>query len=128
MIKRALPPPVTLTDAATARIVELVARSPGSVGLRVELRSAGCSGLRYAYELAQEVRPTDRVVPAGSTVLLVDAKAELYLTGATLDYRQGPLGAAFDFINPHEGARCGCGESFTPRSTTNGLQDATGQA
>ncbi len=125
---RPLPAPVFLTEAATARIAELVGREAGAVGLRVTLTSAGCSGLRYNYELAREIRPTDRLVPAGKTALLVDAKAELYLTGATLDYRQGPLGATFDFVNPNEGARCGCGESFTPRTAPDGLHGAAGQA
>jgi len=112
---RDLPPPVSVTEAAKARILELVSGKPGVAGLRVSLKSSGCSGLKYDYELAKEILPTDRVVDLNSTKLLIDGKAELYLIGAEMDYRQDKFGASFDFRNPNEGSRCGCGESFSPR-------------
>jgi len=114
-MSRPLPPPLTLTDAAKARILTLASAKPEAVGLRVGLRTAGCSGLSYTAELANEVTPTDLVVDLGTTKLLIDRKAELYLIGTVMDYISTPLKSGFEFRNPNEAARCGCGESFTPR-------------
>lgn len=115
MTLRPLPPPLTLTEAAKARVQALTADKPDKVGLRVGLRTAGCSGLAYTAELADSVNPTDLVIEVGTAKLLIDRKAELYLIGTVMDYISTPLKSGFEFINPNEAARCGCGESFTPR-------------
>lgn len=113
---RQLPPPVTLTDAAKARILHLVAGKPGAVGLRVGVKSSGCSGLAYTAELTETLLPSDRVIDLGAAKLLIDSKAEMFLIGSEMDYIETQLKSGFEFNNPNEGSRCGCGESFTPKA------------
>lgn len=110
---RELPPPVTLTEAARARIIALAAGKEGVVGLRVGVKSSGCSGMSYTFELASAQLPGDRVIDLGPTKLLIDFKAEMFLIGAEMDYKTDKFKSGFDFTNPNETGRCGCGESFT---------------
>jgi iron-sulfur cluster assembly protein len=113
---------VTLTDAAKARVRALVADKPGMVGLRVGVKAAGCSGLTYTAELAEAALPTDRIINLGEAQLFIDTKAEMYLIGSEMDYVTSGLKSGFEFHNPNEGARCGCGESFTTKNDSSNSQ------
>jgi iron-sulfur cluster assembly protein len=104
---------INLTDAAAARVKALMAsREQPSIGLRVGLRTAGCSGMAYTMEFAAEKGKFDEVVEAKGVTILIDPKALMFLIGTTMDYVDEKLQSGFVFNNPNEKGRCGCGESF----------------
>jgi iron-sulfur cluster assembly protein len=103
---------MTLTDAAAARVQEVVANSGGAVvGLRVGVRNGGCAGMSYTMELAQTIAPTDEIIEDKGVRVLIDPKAVLFLLGSQMDFRTDKLSAGFVFSNPNETSACGCGES-----------------
>lgn len=109
--------PLTLTPAAAARVRELLAQpQPQPEALIVSVTSKGCSGLRYDIQyldrLADAPKFADIVTQDGATVV-IDPKAALYIIGATMDYKIDKMKTGFDFTNPNETGRCGCGESFS---------------
>lgn len=107
------PPPFTLTEAAVARVKQLLeGRERPAVGLRVGVRSRGCSGLSYTIEFADAKDAKDEVVEAGGVTVLIDRKSTLYVLGTEMDFVEDKLQARFVFRNPNEKGRCGCGESF----------------
>ncbi len=104
---------ITLTDAAAARIKAVLAQSEASVlGLRVAIQTKGCSGLSYVIEYAREQGPGDEVVEDKGVRIFIDPKAMMFLLGSEMDYVEGKLESGFQFKNPNEKSRCGCGESF----------------
>jgi len=106
-------PPISLTKAAVARVQKLIMQADQPVlGLRVGVNSKGCSGLSYQVEYATEKRKFDDVVEQDGIRIFIDPTAIMYLLGSKLDYREGKLESSFEFINPNETSRCGCGESF----------------
>jgi len=110
---------MTLTDAAAARVNEIIARSDKPIaGLRVGVRNGGCAGMSYTMEFAETVTPLDEVVEDKGVKVLIDPKAVLFLLGARMDYRTDRLSSGFVFENPNETSACGCGESvaITPAS------------
>lgn len=110
---RALPPPITLTERAAARVQALIARSETPVaGLRIGVKTRGCSGLSYFMEYAAEKKPFEEVVESHGVSLLIDPAATMFLLGTQMDWVEEPFGARFVFNNPNEVDRCGCGESF----------------
>lgn len=110
---RPRPQIMTITDAAAERVRELMAkRDKPSAGVRIGVRTKGCSGLSYTLEYADEKSPGDETVEAKGVTLLVDPKASLFLIGTEMDYVVEKLKAGFVFRNPNEKGRCGCGESF----------------
>ena len=110
------PPPkqaMTVTEAAAERIQQLLEkRGKPSVGIRVGVRSRGCSGLTYTLEYADEKGKFDEVVQANGVTILIDPKASMFIIGTEMDYVEDKLQAGFTFRNPNEKGRCGCGESF----------------
>jgi iron-sulfur cluster assembly protein len=103
---------MSLTDAAAARIQEIIANSENPVvGLRVGVRNGGCAGMSYTMEFAETASPLDEVVEEKGVKLLIDPKALLFLLGAQMDFKVDKLAASFVFKNPNETAACGCGES-----------------
>jgi iron-sulfur cluster assembly protein len=110
---RPRPQLMTISEAAAARVKELIAqRGKPTAGVRIGVRTKGCSGLSYTLEYADEKGPMDEVVEAQGVTLLVDPKATLFLIGTEMDYVEEKLKAGFVFKNPNEKGRCGCGESF----------------
>ncbi len=108
----ARPQIITLSDAAVARVKELVAGADRPVyGLRVGVEKGGCAGMSYTMELADAARPGDEVVEADGARVLIDARALLYLLGTRMDFERTRLRAGFVFQNPNETSACGCGES-----------------
>ena len=105
---------IQVTDKAAARIREIMRDNGLSEGgLRVGVQGGGCSGLSYNLALDTEQRPGDRVFEQDGVKVFVDMKSLLYLSGATLDWKdEGLMQRGFTFINPNSSGACGCGESF----------------
>ena len=105
---------LSLTPAAVGRVRHLVeTRGGGAAGIRVGVRTAGCSGLTYTIDFAKEIGPGEEVIEADGVKVVIDPKAAMYLIGTEMDFVEDQLGASFKFNNPNEAGRCGCGESFT---------------
>jgi iron-sulfur cluster assembly protein len=105
---------LSLTPAAIDRVRHLLAtRGEGASGIRIGVRTAGCSGMTYTIDFASEIKAGDEVVEADGVKVVVDPGAVMYLVGTEMDFVKDNLGAAFKFNNPNEAGRCGCGESFT---------------
>jgi len=117
--RRERPKPVRLTDAAAARIVEIMANAEGKyLGVRVGVTNGGCAGMSYTMAYAEESQPFEEVVEEKGVKIFIDPKAILFLIGTEMDFVQEKLGARFVFNNPNQTAACGCGESvsITPAS------------
>ena len=110
--RRALPPLMTLTDAAAERLAALYAKGQEGMTLRITVNTKGCSGLAYDMSWVDAPGPGDEVVTDKGLTVLVDRKASLFLIGTTMDYEVKALSSGFTFVNPNEKGRCGCGESF----------------
>jgi len=113
VVKPPRPKLLTLTDAAATQVKAILNRREGPVvGLRVSVKNAGCSGMTYDLDYADAVQPQDEVIEDKGVTIVVDAKATMFLIGAEIDYVSDKLRSAFEFRNPNEKGRCGCGESF----------------
>jgi iron-sulfur cluster assembly protein len=111
--RRPRPQLMSITEAAAERVRELIdKRGKPTFGVRIGVRTKGCSGLSYTLEYADDKAPADEVVEAHGVRLLVDPKASLFLIGTEMDYEIEKLKSGFVFRNPNEKGRCGCGESF----------------
>lgn len=106
---------ITITETAARKIVSNIARRGQGVGIRVGVKTTGCSGLAYVLEyLDQEPATQDWLrYEQDGAIIWVTGKDLVYLDGLTIDYVRQGLNEGFDFKNPKEAARCGCGESFT---------------
>ena len=106
---------ISLTDAAAARIREIMAQSSGgdalALGLRVGVKKGGCAGMEYTFEIARETAKGDEVVTEKDATVIVDAKAVLFLLGTELDFKTDRFSSTFVFNNPNQVSACGCGES-----------------
>ena len=107
------PPPMSLTDTAAERVKAMLAsRGKPSLGVRIGIRSKGCSGLCYTLEFADQKEPLDEVLKDKGVTILIDPKATLFILGTEMDFVEEELQSGFVFRNPNEKGRCGCGESF----------------
>ncbi len=110
---RARPAPMTVTPAALQKIKALLdGRGKPSAGIRIGIRTKGCSGMSYTLEFADERNSFDEVVETQGVTILIDPKATMFILGTEMDYREDKLESGFVFANPNEKGRCGCGESF----------------
>ena len=113
--------PVTMTDAASARIVKLMAKSDGAVkGLRIGVKKGGCAGMEYVMEEAEEIGPHDEVVEKDGARVLIAPMAQMFLFGTEIDYKVSLLESGFVFNNPNVVDACGCGESVKFSETAQG--------
>ena len=104
---------LTITDAAANRVRAMIeGRGKPTKGVRVGVRTAGCSGLSYTLEFADNESEFDSVVSHEDITIFVDPKAKPYLEGTEMDFVEKDLESGFVFNNPNEKSRCGCGESF----------------
>lgn len=103
---------VTLTENAAKHVAGYIARRGRGLGLRVGVKTTGCSGLAYKLEFADAANPEDQLFESHGVKVLVDPKSLAYLAGTQLDYQREGLNEGFKFVNPNEKDRCGCGESF----------------
>jgi iron-sulfur cluster assembly protein len=105
--------PIDVTPAALERVKALLAeRGKPSAGVRIGIRSRGCSGMSYTLEYADEKSPFDEVVETQGITILIDPKATMFILGTEMDFVEDKLESGFVFRNPNEKGRCGCGESF----------------
>jgi len=112
--RRARPKAVTLTDAAAARVREIMKNAEKDyVGLRVGVKNGGCAGQEYTFAYAEQIEPLDEVVEDKGVTILIEPKAVLFLIGSEIDYEMTKLASKFVFRNPNETDACGCGESVT---------------
>ena len=111
---RKRPAAITLTDAANARIAELMGRAPdGAIGVKLSTPRRGCSGLAYSVDYVTEENPLDEKIDTPGGAFYVDGASLLYLIGSIMDWREDDFAAGFTFDNPNATGSCGCGESFT---------------
>lgn len=103
---------ITLTEKAAKHVSRYLERRGKGVGLRVGVKTTGCSGLAYKLEYADEVAPEDNVFESFGIKVLVDPKSLPYIDGTQLDYAREGLNEGFRFNNPNVKDECGCGESF----------------
>jgi iron-sulfur cluster assembly protein len=112
--RRPRPQVVTLTDAAAARVREIMDKAEKPyAGLRVGVKNGGCAGQEYILEYADTQGPLDEVVEDKGVKVLIEAQAVLFLLGTQIDYETTKLASKFVFRNPNETDACGCGESVT---------------
>lgn len=104
---------ITLTAAAADRVRTFLESRGKGEGLRLGVKTSGCSGMAYVLEFADEVEPEDQVFEDQGIRIIVDPKSLLYLDGTELDYRREGLNEGFKFNNPNVKDACGCGESFS---------------
>ena len=104
--------PVTLTENAAKHVTNYIAKRGRGLGLRLGVKTTGCSGLAYKIEFADAANPEDQLFESHGIKVLVDPKSLAYLEGTELDYTREGLNEGFKFTNPNEKDRCGCGESF----------------
>jgi iron-sulfur cluster assembly protein len=104
---------ITLTEQAAVRVNKFLTNRGKGLGLRLGVKTTGCSGMGYVMEFVDEVQPEDTVFESHGVKVIVDPKALVYLDGTEVDYTREGLNEGFKFGNPNEKARCGCGESFT---------------
>jgi iron-sulfur cluster assembly protein len=111
--RRPRPAAINLTAAAVERVKALLEkRNKPSVGIKIGVRTKGCSGLSYTIEYADAKGPADEVVEQDGVTVLIDPKATMFILGTEMDYVEEKLQTGFVFRNPNEKGRCGCGESF----------------
>ena len=103
---------VTLTERAAQHVINFMARRGKGVGLRLGVRTTGCSGLAYKLEYADAVDATDTEFESHGVRIFIDPKSLAYLDVTELDFVREGLNEGFKFSNPRERDRCGCGESF----------------
>lgn len=103
---------VTLTEAAAKHVSTYLTRRGKGVGLRLGVKTSGCSGMAYKLEFADQINDDDKVFESFGVKVVVDEKSLPYLEGTELDYTREGLQEGFKFHNPNETSRCGCGESF----------------
>ena len=118
-VKRSRFKVMTLTDAAAARVREIIDGSDKPIaGLRVGVKNGGCAGMSYTMEFAEAAAPNDEVIEDKGVTVLIDPKAVLFLLGSSMDFQTDRLSSGFVFRNPNETSACGCGESvaITPAS------------
>ena len=110
--KRERPKVVRLTDAAAARIHDIMEQSEGRfLGVRVGVKNGGCAGMSYTMDYAESQGPLDEVVEDKGVRILVDPKAVMFLVGTEMDFKRDKLAQRFIFVNPNQTEACGCGES-----------------
>src|SRR5438045_6645513 len=123
---RPKPQVMRLSDAAAARIKELLAKSEKPIaGVRVGVKNGGCAGMAYTMEYATSVGPHDEIVEDKGVRILIDPKAVMFLLGTEMDFKTDKLAAQFVFNNPNQTSACGCGESVQLSPAAEAAEAAT---
>ncbi|WP_427312986.1 iron-sulfur cluster assembly protein IscA [Cupriavidus sp. H39] len=104
---------ITMTEKAAKHVARYLERRGKGVGLRLGVKTTGCSGLAYKLEYVDELLAEDQVFESHGIKVIVDAKSLPYIDGTELDYAREGLNEGFRFNNPNVKDECGCGESFT---------------
>ena len=104
---------VTLTEAAADRVRQYIDARGKGLGVRLAVRTTGCSGMAYVVEFADQFEDGDQIFEDKGVKVIIDSKSLIYLEGTQLDFGKEGLNEGFKFNNPNEQSRCGCGESFS---------------
>ncbi len=102
-----------MTDAAAERVSKFLQSRGKGLGLRLGIKTSGCSGMAYVLEFVDETQPDDEIFQMHGVNIIVDSKSLIYLDGTELDFVKEGLNEGFKFNNPNVKGACGCGESFT---------------
>ncbi|WP_273858735.1 iron-sulfur cluster assembly protein IscA [Photobacterium sp. GSS17] len=103
---------ITITEAAASRVASFLENRGKGIGLRLGVRTSGCSGMAYVLEFVDQLDEGDLVFEEKGVKIIVDAKSLVYLEGTELDFAKEGLNEGFKFNNPNVSSECGCGESF----------------
>ena len=103
---------VTLTATAAERVQKFLANRGKGIGLRLGVKTTGCSGMAYVLEFVDQIEPDDQVFESHGVKVIINPKSLVYLDGTELDYGKEGLNEGFKFNNPNVKDTCGCGESF----------------
>ncbi len=103
---------VTMTPAAAERVKSFMVNRGKGVGLRLGIKTTGCSGLAYVLEFVDDLNDDDNVFAIDDVNIIIDGKSLVYLSGIELDFVKEGLNEGFKFTNPNAKGECGCGESF----------------
>jgi iron-sulfur cluster assembly protein len=103
---------ITVTEPASKKIQQTIRKRGKGIGIRVGVKTTGCSGLAYVLEYVDTPAEHDIMIDCNGCSLFVDPKSSAYMQGMTVDYVRTGLNEGFEFSNPNERDRCGCGESF----------------
>ena len=103
---------ITLTEQASKKILQQLTKRGKGIGIRLGVKTTGCSGLAYVLEYVDTLDEFDQVFDTQGVKVIVDNKSLAYLSGLEVDYKRQGLNEGFEFSNPNERDRCGCGESF----------------
>lgn len=104
---------ITLTASAAKKMQDSLYQRGRGIGMRIGVRGSGCSGFAYLLEFADQIFPDDLEIDDRGVTLVVNKKDLVYLQGMEIDYKKEQFKEGFEFSNPNERGRCGCGESFT---------------
>ncbi|ABZ76140.1 iron-sulfur cluster assembly protein IscA [Shewanella halifaxensis HAW-EB4] len=104
---------ISITPAAADRVRSFLASRGKGLGLRLGLKTSGCSGMAYVLEFVDDLNDDDEIYDVDGVKIIIDAKSFIYLQGIELDFVKEGLNEGFQFNNPNAKGECGCGESFT---------------
>ncbi|MEJ2621858.1 MAG: iron-sulfur cluster assembly protein IscA [Candidatus Thiodiazotropha sp.] len=104
---------ITITEAAAQRVQNFLSNRGKGIGIRLGVRTSGCSGMAYEMEFVDELLEDDQVFEDRGVKVIIDQKSLVYLDGTEVDYTREGLNEGFKFNNPNASGECGCGESFT---------------
>ena len=104
---------IQLTDAAAQRVQTFLNNRGKGIGLRLGVKTTGCSGMAYVIEFVDELDDSDTVFETNGVKVVVDPKSLIFLDGTQVDFSKEGLNEGFPFVNPNAKDACGCGESFT---------------
>lgn len=103
---------ITITEAAASRVASFLENRGKGIGLRLGVRTSGCSGMAYVLEFVDQLDEGDHIFEEKGVKIIIDAKSMVYLDGTELDFAKEGLNEGFKFNNPNVSSECGCGESF----------------
>jgi len=104
---------ISITENAATRVQDFLSKRGEGVGVRLGVKTTGCSGLAYTLEFVDDIEDSDQVFDSQGVRIIVDSKSLVYLDGTELDFVKEGLNEGFQFNNPNVKDSCGCGESFT---------------
>ena len=104
---------ISLTNSAANHVKGYLEKRGKGVGVRLGVKTTGCSGMAYTIEFADQIENEDQVFEDKGVKVIIDPKSMVYLSGTELDFTREGLNEGFKFTNPNEKDRCGCGESFS---------------
>ncbi len=104
---------INLTDSAKEHVLKVLAKDENGIGLRIGVKTTGCSGYQYVIETAKELNEEDKEIESNGVKIIIDEQSLRYLAGTELDFTREGLNSGFKFRNPNVEESCGCGESFS---------------